>query len=464
MTEQTPPPAVTRTLATYAATLRFENIPQSVRNHVRLTTLDALGCVIQGQSLPWTGMLSETVIADGGRPETSLIGRREKVPLAAAALVNATAGHAFELDDIHRDAILHPNSITVPVALNVAERRAGAPGRDMITAIVAAYEVANRIGAAAGTDLLLRGFHPQGTIGAIAAAVTAARMMHLGAEQTLQAIGIAGSLGAGLMAAQEGAMVKRLHSGRAAEAGIRAADLAARGFTGIEDLVEVSYGGFLSSFAGNDRWQRALDGLGEVWETERTGFKPHATVTSIHSSLDCLKAIMTENRLQATDITRIHAGLSKPTYVHCAWPYRAQSVTAAQMNIYYGLAMIALEGAAFVGQFKPERIAAPETLAFIERITADVADDIETRGPGFRHMSRITVTTQDGRTFTKEEAHRRGSPENPVSASNLEAKFDALTAAILSERAASELKAQIDSLETSPDVTALLSTITGGLA
>ena len=102
--------------------------------------------------------------AEDAAPIASLLGSSDKVSLSGAILVNATAGHAFELDDIHREAILHPNSIAVPVALNTAQFLGSASGKDILTAIIAGYEVGNRVGAAAGTDLLLRGFHPQGCL------------------------------------------------------------------------------------------------------------------------------------------------------------------------------------------------------------------------------------------------------------------------------------------------------------
>lgn len=442
----------TRRLAEFAAALRFEDLPDGVVAHVRKAALDGLGCCLVGSTLPWTRILTETVVQDGGAEVATVIGTPHKLPLSAAALINATAGHAFELDDIHRDSIIHPNSITVPVALGTAESLGGASGERVVTAIVAGYEIANRIGAAAGTDLLLRGFHPQGTGGAIAAAVTAGHLMELDAEGMLNAVGIAGSLGAGLMAAQEGAMVKRMHSGRAAEAGVRAAQLAKRGFTGIDNIVEVEYGGFLSCFAGHAKTERALAGLGTEWETPKTGFKPYATVTSIHAALDSLRAIMAAGDLKAADIKRITAKISHPTYVHCAWPYMAQSVTAAQMNLYYGLAMIALEGAAFVDQFKPERIGRLDVMDFIGRIAAEVDPEIEERGPAFRHMARLVVETEDGRVFEHEEEHRRGSPENPVSAADLMDKFRALADPVLGANGAAALADDVGRLETLPDV------------
>jgi len=451
----------TAKLAAFAAGLAFEDLPSSVVGHVKLATLDGIGCCLSGSVQPWTRMVADMVRADGGREAASLFGLEGKVPLSSAVLVNATAGHAFELDDIHRDAITHPNSIAVPVALNWAEAHGGLSGAEAITAITAGYEVGCRVGAAGGTDLLLRGFHPQGTAGALVAAATGGRLARLDAEQMRNALGIAGSLGAGLMAAQEGAMVKRYHSGHAAEAGIRAVHLAQAGFTGISNLVEADYGGFLSSFAGPVNAERATAALGAVWETEQTGFKPHATVTSIHSSLDALKTIMAENGLRAGDIAKITASISHPTYVHCAWPYEAQSVTAAQMNIYYGLSVIALDGAAFLGQFRQDRIADPEILNFIKKIEARVDPEIEQLGPQYRHMSRVSVETTDGRHFEHEERHRRGSPENPVSRDDLLAKFRALAACTLNDEGIEKVITLVNRLDALDDVTPVAGLIAG---
>lgn len=453
------PKEITRPLAEFAAGLRFEDLPEEVVAHVRLATLDALGCCLVGSTLPWTRMLAEQMRADGGAPEARLIGSGDRLPLAAAVLVNSTAGHAFELDDIHRDSIIHPNSLAVPVALGAAEAWEVVSGAEVVTAIVAGYEVSTRIGMAAGTDLLLRGFHPQGTGGAFTAAATAARMRGLDADGTRNALGIAGSLGAGLMAAQEGAMVKRLHSGNAAQAGVRAAQLAARGFTGISNVVEADYGGFLSAFAGKVDTAPVLDGLGERWEILNTGIKPYATVTSIHAALDALSKLMRENDLAADDIRHIHAGVSTATHVHCAWAYAAQSVTAAQMNLYYGLAMIALDGRAFVDQFAEDRIADPAVFDVIERIEAEVDPEIDALGPAFRHMARVTVTLNDGRKLVEEVRDRRGSPENPVPPESITAKFLALAGRTLETEQVMSVLELTGKLEQLDDVRTLVDAV-----
>ncbi len=454
-------PGASRALARFGADLTFDKLPGPVVDHLKLAILDGLGCIRLGATLPWTAHVAAMVAADGGTPEATAFGVAAKVPAAAAAMVNGTAGHAFELDYIHRDSIIHPNSLTLAVTLALAERAGGASGQRLLAAVAAGYEIGARVGSAAGPGLLLGGFHPQGTTGTFAAAAAAANMLVLDADTTLHALGIAGSLGAGLMAAQEGAMVKRLHSGRAAETGLRAALLAETGFSGIENVVEAGYGGFITAHSNSPAPARLLDGLGERWEILASGFKPHATVTSIHAALDALLAIRAEAGIDAADIARIEAFVSTPTYVHCVWPYAAQSVTAAQMNIYYGLAVIALDGEAFVEQFTDARINDPAVLDLIGRIEAHVDADIDALGPSHRHTARVRVTTTDGRIIEKRIEARRGSAENPLGAAEIEAKFRALTKGLVSPHAADEIVRTVAALDETTDVRELIGLLAG---
>ncbi len=413
----------TRDLAAFASRLKFEDIPAVVVERMKDCVLDSIGCCLHGVTLPWTRRVQDMVLAEGATPVASIFGGGGRTSVSQAVLVNGTAGHAFELDDIHKESIVHPGSLAMPVAVALAEAAGGASGRDLITAMVAGYEVGTRVGNAATMSLFLRGFHPQGTSGAFVAAATAGRMLGLAPEQMQHTLGIVGSQACGLMAAQEGAMVKRFHCGRAAQSGVYSALLAKRGFTGITNVLEAPYGGYLSSYSDKPVPARLTAGLATVWETANVGYKPHASVTSIHTALDALADLMRENCLAADDIAQVDAGLSHMTHVHCAWKYEAQGVTAAQMNLYYGLAVIALDGAAFVEQYREDRLRDPRVFDFIGRISARVDPEIEAMGPAFRHAARLKVETRDGRVLEREILHRRGSPENPLKPGDIEHKF-----------------------------------------
>lgn len=430
----------TRDLAQFAAELTFDDIPAPVVGHAKLCILDGLGVASFGANLPWTRHVRDLAVTEGAHPVASIWGTAHRVSVGQAALVNGTAGHACEMDDIHKESILHPNSLACPVAFALAEDAGGRTGRDVLTAIVAGYEVGTRVGNAATMALFLRGFHPQGTSGVFVAVATAGHMLHLTAEQMQHALGIAGSMGAGLMAAQEGAMVKRLHAGRAAQAGVQAALLAQRGFTGITDVLEAGYGGFLSSFSGHPNSARLTAGLGSVWQTAEVGFKLYPSVTSIHTALDALDTVMAEQGLRADDIERISVGCSHMTFVHTAWPYKPAGVTAAQMNLFYGLAMVALHRDASVRQYAEDNLEDPAALALMRRITAFEDEKLEAMGPEFRHACTLDLTTRDGRTYRHERLARRGSPEDPVGEAEINRKFAANVLDILSIDAADGLR------------------------
>jgi 2-methylcitrate dehydratase PrpD len=219
----------TRDLARFGASLRYSDIPGEVVQRIKSSILDSLGCCFFGATLPWSRKVAELAANEGARPVASLIGMGRKTSVSLAALVNGTAGHAFELDDIHKESIVHPGSLATPVAFAMAEEQGKASGKDVITAMVAGYEIGTRVGNAATMSLFFRGFHPQGTSGVFVAAAAASRMLDLDAARFQHALGIVGSQAGGLMAAQEGAMVKRFHGGRAAQSGVYSAQLASVG-------------------------------------------------------------------------------------------------------------------------------------------------------------------------------------------------------------------------------------------
>ena len=442
----------TADLAAFASALTYEQIPAGVVARVRLSLLDGIGVCLYGATLSWTRHVQDMVRAHGATPVATIFATRHKASWSQAALANATAGHAFEMDDIHTESVVHPNSLTTPIAIGYAEGHPEASGRDLLTAIVAGCEVGTRVGNAATTKLFLNGFHPQGTSGAFVATATAARLLDLDAHAMQNALGIGGSMAAGLMAAQEGAMVKRLHAGRAAEGGVYAAELAKRGFTGISDVVEAGYGGFLSSYSRTPNVARLTEGLGEVWETERVGFKLYPNVTSIHTSLDALRHIMRSHGLDARDIRTVDVGCGHMTYVHTAWTYRDAGVTAAQMNMFYGLAAMATGGDVTVADYTPARMQDPALLDFILRIRIHEDAELEAMGHRFRHACRMKVTTEDGRTFEHEILYRRGSPDSDVGKEEVRRKFTGNVRGLLSDADRDRVVELVEELDMPPHV------------
>ena len=216
--------SATRQLAEFAAALRYDDLPADVVARLKACVLDALGCCLFGVTLPWTRMLIDLVTEEGGNPQARVIGTTLRTGVSQAVLIGATAGHGFEMDDIHAAAHLHAARSRCRPRWRSPTAQDGVDGRRLIAALAAGYEVGLRVGLAATGKLFMRGHHFQGACGPFVAAATAANLLALSPEAARHALGIAGSFGAGLMAAQEGAMSKRLHCGRAAQAGVMGAD------------------------------------------------------------------------------------------------------------------------------------------------------------------------------------------------------------------------------------------------
>ena len=449
----------TKVLADFAVDVTYEQIPGEVIGKMKASLLDSIGCCLYGVTLPWTKSVQAMIEDEGAEPIASIFGANKKTSVAGAALINGTAGHAFELDDIHKESIVHAGSIAIPTLIAFSELNGKTSGKELLTAMTVGYELGTRIGNAATMELFFKGFHPQGTSGVFVAAAIAGKMLKLDKRLMQHCLGIAGSQAGGLMAAQEGATVKRFHSGRAAQSGVYSALLAKKGLTGIDDVLEASYGGYLSTYSGKPNAKRLTEDLGVVWEAGKVGYKLHACVTSIHTALDAFAGLIKEYCLTPDLIKQVDVGLSPMTYTHCAWEYKGQSVTAAQMNLFYGMAVIAFDGVAFVRQYSEDVILQPHLMNFIKRVRAHVDQEIEAMGPAFRHASRVTVTTVDGRSFTREILHRHGSPEHPLSYEDVKYKFRNVASVCLSQvdlERVIELTETIDQLDSIHELIDLL--------
>ena len=230
-------------------------------------------------------------------------------PRPHAALVNGTQVQGFELDDVHRKAVLHVGAVTLPALIAVAESHAKLSGRDFLTAAVAGYEIGPRVGLCMGQEHIGQGWHSGATVGIFSAAAGAARALGLDAEKTVHALGIAGTQSSGLMAAQYGAMVKRMHAGRAAQSGLYGALLAANGFTGIVDVFEAPYGGFCTTFSrSQDRFNlNAAERGPRPNDSRRCGIslKFYSCVGSNHTTLDAIADIRKRRPFRLDEIDEI---------------------------------------------------------------------------------------------------------------------------------------------------------------
>src|SRR5437667_4715995 len=350
----------TRRMADFVAHLRFERIPEEVRERVKLLILDSLGCGLYGANLPWCRILQDTFGGLDASRTTSVWGTGQKLSSPHATLVNGTQVQGFELDDVHRDGVLHCGAVTLPAVIAVAESHAVLSGRAFLAAAVAGYEIGPRVGKCMGQEHIGQGWHSGATLGVFAAAAGAARGLRLDAGKAVHALGIAGTQASGLMAAQYGAMVKRMHAGRASQSGLYGALLAEQGFTGIEDVLESEYGGFCTTFSrSNDRFRLAelTAGLGETWQTMGVALKFYACVASNHTTLDALRDLQARKAFGAEDVQKIVVHGSQVTADHVGWKYEPNGLTAAQLNLPFCVATYLLEGDCGVEQFTGAAVA-----------------------------------------------------------------------------------------------------------
>src|SRR5713101_5336267 len=256
----------TRDIARFISGLQYASIPGEVRSRIKLLILDALGCALYGAHLEWCRILQGTLAKLDHDTACGVWGTSRRLSAPHAALANVTQVQGFELDDVHRAGVLHVGAVVLPALLAIAEMRRNLSGEEFLVAAVAGYEIGPRVGLCMGPEHIAQGWHSGATLGVFAAAAGAARGLRLDAGRTVHALGIGGTQAAGLMAAQYGAMVKRMHGGRSSQSGLYGALLAERGFTGITDVFESPYGGFCTTFSrSQDRFDmnELSAGLGE---------------------------------------------------------------------------------------------------------------------------------------------------------------------------------------------------------
>jgi 2-methylcitrate dehydratase PrpD len=442
----------TRLLADFLAGLSPAVIPGEVFRHARLCLLDTIGCGLFGASLPQASIVRDMLAAQGSTGEAPAWGAGGSFPAADAALANGTAVHAFELDDLHPRSIVHPGSVVAPAAFGALSLRPGLTGTRLLTAIIAGYEATARVGSAVGSAHLIAGWHPTGTHGTLGAAAGAGVVLGLDAPALANALGIAGSQSAGLMAAQYESMVKRFHAGRAAQSGTYAALLAERGYIGIKDLFEAGYGGYLGTFSPRADPSWLTRGLGTDWETLRVGFKPYSTNGSCHPAIDCLRELRARHGLTRADVEAVEICASTATVKHVGWRYRPDTVTTAQMNLPYIVAVVLTDGEAFIDQFTEERIREPDLVEFAGRVQVRADPDIDAQGDGGRHQTRLRVLLRDGRTLEAERDHAHGSAADPMPVTEVREKFRRLAGTVLDDPALTRIEAVIDRLETASDL------------
>jgi 2-methylcitrate dehydratase PrpD len=257
------------------------------------------------------------------------------------------------------------------------------------------------------------------------------------------------------MGAQRGAMVKRLHSGHAAQSGVLAALLGRDGFTGTADVLEEEFGGFCSTMGGGDvHLERLTAGLGTTWETVGIAFKPFPSCAAAQASIEATRLLREANDLGGRDVQQVVVTTSEHVQTHSGWIYQPQGITAAQMSIGYGVARMLAEGSVEARHFTDAAVADPGIVALAQRVGVIGDPAIDALGPDRRYIATVDITTTDGRHLSQRIEDRPGNTSNPMSRQQLEAKFASLAAAVVGVERATSLSKFIETVDQATSIEA----------
>jgi 2-methylcitrate dehydratase PrpD len=307
-------PAPTRLLAERVVRTRFGDLAPNAREVAKQCLLDFIGVAIAGATEPLTRILVEEAVAEGGHPRASAIAQKRRLTLAQAALVNGSAGHAHDYDDVHMAMNGHPTVPVAPAAFALAESL-GRTGQDLIAAVAAGIDAECIVGRYLGPSHYAHGFHATGTIGSFGAAAASAHLLQLGRDATARAFGIAGTQAAGLKS-QFGTMCKPLHAGHAAATGLTAACLAARGFDSRLDILETEQG-FAATQSDSVSLERFNEAVSAPSYLPDVCFKYHAACYLTHSSIEATRALVDSNRFATKDVSEVEVTVNRGHFSVC---------------------------------------------------------------------------------------------------------------------------------------------------
>jgi len=440
----------TRLLAERIASAGYASLPDSARTVAKQALTDFIGVALAGMDEPLTRILREEARSEGGHAQASILGTRQRGSTTQAALINGSAGHAHDYDDVHNAMSGHPTVPVAPAVLALGEHLK-ASGEALISAFATGVDVECILGRYAGPAHYARGWHNTGTLGTFGAAAAAACLLGLDAERTDQALGIAGTRAAGLKS-QFGTMCKPLHAGHAAATGLQSANLAARGFTSCPDILEAPQG-FMDTQAETASLERFEQAMTVPAYTQDICFKYHAACYLTHSAIEATRSLAASNRFRPGDITAIDVHVDKGHLRVCNIVEPRTGLEAKfSLRLTTAMALTGIDTAS-IALFDDALTRDPDLVRYRDLVTVHPH---ETPRP----ETVVSIRTADGQTF--EEAVNVAIPMRDLDAqwAKLEAKFLTLTVPILGKDRANRTVALLRDLERLDDVTALAELLT----
>ncbi|MFA6155433.1 MAG: MmgE/PrpD family protein [Mesorhizobium sp.] len=442
-------------LIDFVSDISLARLPEAVVEKARICLLEALACGNFGSAQPWSRILAEEMLSEGSSGVSSLIGRPEHLAAPAAAMCNGTAIHGFELDDLIAESVVHPGAAVIPAALAAAEA-VDASGARLIEAIVAGYEVMHRVGLALGAEPSRKGFHVTSLAAPPACAAATGIVMGLSPEQLRSSIGLSCSAAAGIKSfavGKGGGMVKRLHLGRAAEAGVRTSQLAGRGFLGPPEALDSRFG-LVEVFGGATAAPERLSrDLGSDWAIEKTWFKVFPICGWIQSAVQLLLDLRGPEPLDPRDVKSVRVGVSRYAVQNNSEPAPVDTM-GAQYSIPYCAALALTGDPRDPAGYSVEAVNRESIRALARRVEVFVDPRIEAVYPLKYGASVSLVRGAVGVEGMVLDC--RGTPEDPSTQEESRQKFRLLTKDKLSDEQATALTERVNSLESLASVRQLI--------
>jgi len=433
-------------LVDFALGLELAALPPAVVEAANRSMTDWLGTAIRGSIEPLADAIAAVIAATGGTPQATVVGRGQRTSALMASLANGAQCHALDFDDTHLPAVVHGSAAVAPVVFALAEWRQ-ASGADAVAAFIAGFELETRIGRVIGKRLTERGWHGTGTVGTFGAAAAAGRMLGLDARQLAHALGLAGTQAAGLTQSF-GTMAKPLHPGKAAMNGLLAALLAREGFTGSTAMLDAP-DGLAGTFVGVTDLGRAAEDFGKRWELLHNSTKFYAACHLVHATVDAGRAIRAQGPLPADAIESVRCRVT-PLTLKAADQRDPKTPLAAKFSVRFCAAMALLRGDAGEAEFSEASLADPAVARVMARVTPEGDDAL-----GMAAAS-MTVRLSDGRVIEERVTAARGTPDNPGTRDDLEAKFRRLAETVLPAPRVAELISALRGLAEARDVSGIL--------
>jgi 2-methylcitrate dehydratase PrpD len=444
----------TQVLANFAASLKYEDLPEHVRESCKNLLLDALACAVAGGHGDETEQVAALAGALAQSHESSVIGG-DKLSLAGATMLNGFLITAVTMCDTHRSTLTHVTPEIMPPALAIAERD-GLSGRDLLVALVAGMEVMTRIGI--GTDYPVfraKGWHGPGTLGPFGAAAAVGRLRGLDSERMAKAFGLAGSQSAGTFAAWATPTVK-FHQCRGALSGLMAALLAEQNFLATKEFLTAKDGGFYNTYANGGKPELAIADLGQRWEFEQIALRLWPSASSTQTMNTALFDLVEQHAPAFDKIKKVRVSLSQAVFNLHGMFQNYQAKFDALLSAHYVAAAILHDRELTLTQFEPERYDDPKLRRAVTELV-EVRPDPAIKG----NNCAVEIEMADGSKLSSFCEHPRGSFENPLSRAQIEAKFRTYAKGVIADAQAEEVIASVNRLEDLGSVRKLMDLLRG---